>query len=68
MLKTVLEAGCEVRTRTDISEPVNFVRKFITDEFDSLSLNGMFLHVRDIIPLHAQIEGKKDLFKLRRIE
>lgn len=68
MLKTVISAGCEVRTRTDISEPVNFVRKFITDEFDSLALNGMFLHVRDIIPDHTPIEGKKDIFKLRRVE
>ena len=68
MLKTVEESGAEIRTRTDISEPVNFVRKFITDEFDSLSLNGMFLHVRDVIPDHTPIEGKKDLFKLRRIE
>jgi NADP-dependent 3-hydroxy acid dehydrogenase YdfG len=63
MLKTVIDAGCEVRTRTDISESVNFVRKFITDEFDSLALNGMFLHVRDDITRH-----KKDIFKLRRIE
>jgi len=68
MLKTVEESGAEIRTRTDISEPVNFVRKFITDQFDSLSLNGMFLHVRDVIPDHTPIEGKKDLFKLRRIE
>lgn len=65
MLKTVLDAGCEVRTKTDISEPVNFVRKFITDEFDSLKLNGMFLHVRDDL---SRIDEKKDIFKLRRIE
>jgi NAD(P)-dependent dehydrogenase (short-subunit alcohol dehydrogenase family) len=64
MLKTVLEAGCEVRTKTDISEPVNFVRKFITDEFNSLALNGRFLHVRDNL---GKIY-KTDMFKLRRIE
>lgn len=65
MLKKVIESGCEVRTRTDISEPVNFVRKFITDEFDSKALNGMFLHVRDDL---SRIDEKKDIFKLRRIE
>lgn len=63
MLKTVLDAGCEVRTRTDISEPVDFVRKFITDEFDSLALNGKFLHVRDDVT-----RNKRDIYKLRRIE
>lgn len=63
MLKTVIESGAEIRTKTDILEPVNFVRKFITDEFDSLSLNGMFLHVRDDI-----YRRKKDIYKLRRIE
>ena len=65
MLKTVLAAGCQVRTRTDISEPVNFVRKFITDEIDSKALNGMFLHVRDDL---SKINSKPDIFKLRRIE
>ncbi len=63
MLKAVTDAGCEVRTRTEMSEPVNFVRKFITDEFDSVSLNGMFLHVRDDVT-----RRKKDIYKLRRIE
>lgn len=63
MLKTVLEAGVEVRTKTDISEPVNFVRKFITDEIESEKYNGFFLHVRD--NLHT-FDGKK--WKLRRIE
>ena len=63
MLKTVIESGAEIGTKTDISEPVNFVRKFITDEMDSLSLNGMFLHVRDDVT-----RRKKDIYKLRRIE
>lgn len=67
MLKTVLDAGCEVRTRTDISESVNFVRKFITDEMDSLSLNGRFIHVRDILDKETLIH-EPQLFKLRRIE
>jgi NAD(P)-dependent dehydrogenase (short-subunit alcohol dehydrogenase family) len=76
MLKTVLDAGCEVRTRTDISEPVNFVRKFITDEFDSVLLNGMFLHVRDdlselkhkMVKLNCGWENPRNIYKLRRIE
>jgi NAD(P)-dependent dehydrogenase (short-subunit alcohol dehydrogenase family) len=63
MLKTVMQAGCKPRTRTDISEPVDFVRKFLLDEIDSLSLNGRFIHVRDNI----NREGK-DMYKLRRIE
>jgi NAD(P)-dependent dehydrogenase (short-subunit alcohol dehydrogenase family) len=45
MLKVVEEAGCEIRTRTDISEPVRFVREFLLS--DSMELNGQFLHVRD---------------------
>jgi len=68
MLKIVLDAGVHVRTKTDISEPVNFVRKFILDELDgidSIALNGCFLHVRDNID---RISTKKDMFKLRRIE
>lgn len=63
MLKTVEEAGVVVRTKTDISEPVNFVRKFITDEIDSKKYNGFFLHVRDDL---STFDGNK--FKLRRIE
>ncbi len=61
MLKAVTNAGCEIRTRTEMSEPVNFVRKFITDDSDDL--NGMFLHVRDDVT-----RRKKDIYKLRRIE
>jgi len=67
MLKTVIASGAEIRTKTDISEPVNFVRKFITDEFDSKNLNGMFLHVRDNLLL-IPVKRDKDLYKLRRIE
>jgi NAD(P)-dependent dehydrogenase (short-subunit alcohol dehydrogenase family) len=63
MLHTVLEAGVSVRTKTDISEPVNFVRRFITDSFFSEKYNGFFLHVRDDL---STFDGKK--FKLRRIE
>ena len=61
MLQKTIDAGCKVRTMTDISEPVTFVRKFILD--DSTKLNGMFLHVRDTL----NIEGG-NIFRLRRTE
>jgi NAD(P)-dependent dehydrogenase (short-subunit alcohol dehydrogenase family) len=64
MLKIVKTAGVKVRTETHISEPVNFVRKFITDEFDSMAMNGMFIHVRDDL---SKI-GRENIFKLRRTE
>jgi NAD(P)-dependent dehydrogenase (short-subunit alcohol dehydrogenase family) len=64
MLKQVEAAGCKIRTRTDISEPVNFVRKFITDEFDSMAMNGMFIHVRDDL---SRL-GKENIYRLRRTE
>jgi len=63
MLKTVKDAGVAIRTHTDMSEPVNFVRKFITDEIDSKKYNGFFLHVRDDL---STFDGVK--FKLRRTE
>jgi len=67
MLKKVIESGAEIRTRTGISEPVNFVRKFITDEFNSIAMNGRFFHVRDQIS-GQYILDHPNLFKLRRIE
>ena len=65
MLKKVL-AHCEVRTKTDINEPTNFVYNFLTDKFPSKKLNGKFLHVRDDIELIDF--ANKEIFKLRRIE
>lgn len=65
MLKKVVEANCEVRTRTDISEPVNFVRKFITNNLDSKLLNGKFVHVRDDL---SRLKENPSLFNLRRVE
>jgi benzil reductase ((S)-benzoin forming) len=65
MLKKVISCGSEIRTKTDITEPVNFVRKFITDEIDSLSLNGMFIHVRDDL---SKVKDNPEIFKLRRIQ
>ncbi len=66
ILAKVIAAGGEVRTRTDISEPTNFVYKFLTDEFSSKELNGKFLHVRDNI--ESTDFTNKDIFKLRRIQ
>jgi NAD(P)-dependent dehydrogenase (short-subunit alcohol dehydrogenase family) len=63
MLKTVIDADVPIRTKTDISEPVVFVRKFIMDEINSKDYNGCFLHVRDDLNIVA-----KDMFKLRRTE
>ena len=63
LLQQTLDAGIKVNVRTDISEPVNFVRRFIKDEMESEKYNGFFLHVRD--NLHT-FDGTK--FKLRRIE
>lgn len=66
ILDKVLANGGSVRTKTDISEPTNFVRKFLLDEFPSQELNGKFLHVRDDID---SVDFSNDnLFKLRRIE
>ena len=69
MLRAVIESGSEIRTHTDISEPVNFVHKFITDKLDTQRLNGKFLHVRDNLNLLSWEEViDKDIYKLRRIE
>jgi NAD(P)-dependent dehydrogenase (short-subunit alcohol dehydrogenase family) len=65
MLDKVI-SHCEVRTKTDISEPTNFVYNFLTDKIPSKELNGRFLHVRDDI--NAIDFLNKDLFKLRRIK
>jgi 3-oxoacyl-[acyl-carrier protein] reductase len=67
MLAQVIYHGGTVKTRTDISEPTNFVRKFLTDEFDSKSLNGRFVHVRDNVA-SVDFSINPDLFKLRRIQ
>jgi NAD(P)-dependent dehydrogenase (short-subunit alcohol dehydrogenase family) len=64
MLKQVVCAGGHVKTKTDISEPVSFVRKFLLDQINSPLLNGRFLHVRDEIPVSID----DDLFTLRRVQ
>lgn len=64
MLKKVMKEGGEVKTKTDISEPCQFVTKFINDRINSLSLNGRFIHVRDKIP--NKLTDNK--FFLRRVD
>lgn len=67
MLATVMAHGGFVKTKTDISEPTDFVRRFLCDEYDAAALNGRFLHVRDAIA-KIDLAGRKDHFKLRRVE
>jgi 3-oxoacyl-[acyl-carrier protein] reductase len=69
MLATVLLHGGVVKTKTDISEPVLFVRKFLFDQMPSRELNGRFLHVRDDFNQVLNTgNDNEDLFKLRRIQ
>jgi NAD(P)-dependent dehydrogenase (short-subunit alcohol dehydrogenase family) len=68
MLKTVVANGGTVKTRTDISEPTAFVRRFLNDEIDAPGLSGRFVHVRDDV-LGRDFAGVPEtLFKLRRVE
>ena len=65
MLKRVREAGAEVKTTVDISEPVQFINNFLSMEKNKAhKLSGKFIHVRD------KLEEKlfKDKWLLRRIE
>jgi NADP-dependent 3-hydroxy acid dehydrogenase YdfG len=68
ILDKVIANGGEIRTKTDISEPTNFVYNFLTDKFPSKKLNGKFLHVRDIINDIDFDVVNPDIFKLRRIQ
>ena len=66
MLSKVISCGGNIKTKTDIDEPTQFVFKFLNDEFQSQKMNGMFVHVRDDL---SKIDfDNKELFKLRRIE
>lgn len=66
MLEKNIKYGGEVRTFTNISEPTNFVYKFINDELPCKELNGRLLHVRDDF---SKIDlNNPNMCKLRRIE
>ena len=67
MLKQIRAAGAEVKTTVAISEPVTFVREFLTCE--SCGFAGAFVHVRDNwrdFLNGPKVDDKK--WKLRRIE
>jgi 3-oxoacyl-[acyl-carrier protein] reductase len=66
MLKKVREAGAYVKTTTDISEPVNFIDKFINSE--QCGFSGRFVHVRDNWEEYYFGDIKSDKWLLRRIE
>jgi len=68
MLAKVIASGGFVKTQTKITEPVNFVKKFLFDEIDSKNLNGRFLHVRDNLSKDIPLNLSDNHFKLRRIE
>jgi len=68
MLAEVVKHGGDVKTKTSINEPTNFVRKFLLDEVDSRGLNGRLLHVRDDIQNIDFSTANPDLFKLRRVQ
>jgi NAD(P)-dependent dehydrogenase (short-subunit alcohol dehydrogenase family) len=68
MLAIVESHGGEVKTRTSIDEPTNFVFDFILDKIPSIKLNGSFVHVRDDCKKYFQESLDTDHFKLRRID
>jgi NADP-dependent 3-hydroxy acid dehydrogenase YdfG len=68
MLATVIAHGGTIRTKTDISEPTAFTRRFLNDEIDARGLNGRFVHVRDDLLGRDFTSAPEALFKLRRVE
>ena len=68
MLAVVESHGAEIKTRTSIDEPTNFVSNFILDKIPSTKLNGCFVHVRDDLEKYFQNELDESKFMLRRIE
>lgn len=69
MLKKVRQAGGEVKTTVDISEPVNFVSNFIFSQ--NCNFSGSFVHVRDDWNNYLNTDNKlinDSIWKLRRIE
>lgn len=67
MLARVLAAGGEVKTKTNIAEPVRFIEQYLLS--DSAALNGRYVHVRDHWPelLAGKAALSADQFYLRRI-
>lgn len=69
MLSEFMDAGGEVRTTVDISEPASFVCDFLLS--DKCTLSGSFVHVRDkwkdFLNTEKSLESDS-MWKLRRIE
>ena len=68
MLAIVESHGAEIKTRTSIDEPTNFVSNFILDQIPSIKLNGCFVHVRDDLEKYFEAELDENHFKLRRTD
>tara|TARA_X000001036_G_C20605108_1_gene776608 strand:+ start:127 stop:891 length:765 start_codon:yes stop_codon:yes gene_type:complete len=68
MLAIVESHGGEVKTRTNIDEPTNFVFNFILDKIPSKKINGCFIHVRDDVKKYFNEDLDENHFKLRRID
>jgi len=68
MLAKVIAHGGHVKTKTDISEPVSFVKNFLLDTLPSQTLNGRFIHVRDDFENVRAMGLSETKFKLRRVE
>jgi 3-oxoacyl-[acyl-carrier protein] reductase len=68
MLAKVVAHGGSVKTRTDISEPTNFVRRFLMDAMPCLKMSGRFIHVRDAVDAERINTLSEAHFKLRRVE
>src|SRR5258708_466943 len=69
MLARVREAGAEIKTTTDIAEPVRFAREFLFST--SCGFSGSFVHVRDKwleYLNNGQTLNTESQWKLRRIE
>ncbi len=67
-LARVQEAGGEVKTKTNIEEPVRFIETYL--QSDSTALSGRYVHVRDNWApyLDGTAAPARDQFLLRRIE
>lgn len=68
MLAVVESHGGEIKTRTHISEPTEFVSKFIKDEIPSMKINGCFIHVRDHLDKYFEDDLNDNHFRLRRFD
>ena len=65
MLQQVKKAGGKIKTTVDIKEPIEFIKNFITMDFEKAkSLSGKFIHVRDDLE-SPDFENK---WLLRRME